>query len=482
MTGGPAPAETAIAQASWPPPASAAITALIKDPSATYKLPVTKYAFEDMTVKKIRIDGNGQILHINRIRLIAFNGANMNSTAVVTASSYASLADKPENVLSSDPKVSHFHSAGYTNEWIELTLNPPIKLDRVEIDNRIDCCQDRLAAFRLRVTDTLGNEFFNQGLSSAAKQVYGMPGYKFPANCTPVGGRDLRCTSANCDPGDVKVDANTCVKQSAIAAAPPLKGAEGFQGGPARAWDPLTVAPRPASSAGPIAPPVQELRALQTHAFGRDSARNMATQRFDLGDMYSLPLRGGAAAAPLTPFETAMRNQSVGMTAAPLYKKPAQVGLAAAANENPKEAVQQRAAYKYLRFRPVRTREATAEAVAVGRMSFFYEGSEIAVNQATATNPMGDWTGRAADVAGPNARAGFRDVYKKALVLAFPQPILVDGFSFTTARGARSAAEDPVAWKLEGSYNGTFWQVLHDQPAAFPVPTKRGEDLPLFKF
>jgi hypothetical protein len=273
---------------------------------------------------------------------------------------------------------------------------------------------------------------------------------------------------------------------------PPVTPAkEGFQAAPVaparappRAWDSMTVAPRPASSAGPIAPPVQELRALQAHAFGRDSARNMATQRFDIGDMYSLPLRGGAATAtaPLTPFETAVRNQSVGTTAAPLYKKPAQVGLAAAANENPKETLQQRAAYKYLRFRPLNTRESTAAAVALGRITFFYGGSEIAINEATVTNPMGDWTGQAADVAGPNARIGFRDVYKKALVFAFPQPILVDGFSFTTARGQRSAAEDPVAWKLEASHNGTFWQVLHDQSAAFPVPTKRGADLPLFKF
>ena len=282
---------------------------------------------------------------------------------------------------------------------------------------------------------------------------------------------------------------------------PPVTPAkEGFQGsGPARAppraWDPLTVAPRPASSAGPIAPrpassagpiapPVQELRALQAHAFGRDSARNMATQRFDIGDMYSLPLAGGAAAAtaPLTPFEMAVRNQSVGTTAAPLYKKPAQVGLAAAANENPKETLQQRAAYKYLRFRPLYTRESTAAAVALSRITLFYGGSEIAINQARVTNPMGDWAGQAADVAGGGGGAGFRDVYKKALVFAFPQPILVDGFSFTTARGPRSAAEDPVAWKLEASHNGTFWQVLHDQSTSFPVPAKRGADLPLFKF
>ena len=93
---------------------------------------------------------------------------------------------------------------------------------------------------------------------------------------------------------------------------------------------------------------------------------------------------------------------------------------------------------------------------------------------------MGDWTGVVGDITGSGGK-GFRDVYKKALVFAFPQPILVDGFSFTTARGVRSAAEDPVTWKMEGSHNGTFWQTLHDQSVPFPVPAKRGEDLPMFR-
>jgi hypothetical protein len=246
---------------------------------------------------------------------------------------------------------------------------------------------------------------------------------------------------------------------------------------------------------GPVAAPIQELRALDVHAFGRDSARNK-NPGFGLGDMYALPLAKGATAkgvparrgvappivpTPLTPFETAVRNQTIATQAAPLYAKPAQVGIAAAAGEDARAAAQSQAAYKYLRFRPLSTRVPTAEGVGVWRFSFFYRGTELAVNQAKVTNPMGDWTGVVGDVAGPGGGKGFRDVYKKALVFAFPQPILVDGFSFTTARGVRSAAEDPVTWKVEGSHNGTFWQVLHEQLIPFPVPAKRGEDLPMFR-
>lgn len=272
----------------------------------------------------------------------------------------------------------------------------------------------------------------------------------------------------------------TAVAAKRVAADAALR--EGFQARPTGG----TIAP----------PPIKEVRALDTHAFGRDSARNMP-QNFALQDMYAMPLaraegRGAAtrkgmgappvtAAVPLTPFETAVRNQTLGLRAAALHAKPAQVGLGAAANEDARTALQEEAAYKYIRFRCLGTRSAAADAVSLGRFSLFYRGSEIAIGHAKATNPMGDWGGSIADIVGA-AAAGFRDPYKKALVLAFPLPILADGFSFTTARGARSAAEDPVTWKVEGSHNGTFWQTLHEQLAPFPVPMKRGENLPLFKF
>jgi hypothetical protein len=297
-------------------------------------------------------------------------------------------------------------------------------------------------------------------------------------------------------------------RQNTYGAAQSLGGATAAQVQAAGVWPPpiAVAAKRIAADAalregfqarptgGTIAPPpIKEVRALDTHAFGRDSARNLA-QGFVLQDMYALPLaraegqgaptarKGVTAAVPLTPFETAVRNQTLGLRAAALHARPAQVGLGAAANEDARAALQEEAAYKYFRFRCLGTRSPAAEAVSLGRISLFYRGSEIAVGHAKATNPMGDWGGSIADVAGGGAAAGFRDVYKKALVLAFPLPILADGFSFTTARGVRSAAEDPVTWKVEGSHNGTFWQPLHEQLAPFPVPMKRGENLPLFKF
>jgi hypothetical protein len=119
--------------------------------------------------------------------------------------------------------------------------------------------------------------------------------------------------------------------------------------------------------------------------------------------------------------------------------------------------------------------------VAVGRFSFFLGDKELVLTNATVSNPMGSWVGRLSDVTGQGG-AGWSDDYKKALVFAFPVPILVDGFSWTTSKSAETVS-DPVRWKLEGSHNGTYWQVLQDQSLAdYTVPRGRGVDLPVFRF
>ena len=187
----------------------------------------------------------------------------------------------------------------------------------------------------------------------------------------------------------------------------------------------------------------QEVLALREASFGRDYGRNIGGP--GLSTMYQIPLK----------------------------------------REGPEEKVsapeEEGVAYKFLRFRPIATRKAAAEAVSVQRVSFFYKGVELIMSGAKVSNPMGGWEGRLEDVVGAGAK-GFRDDYKKPLVFAFTKPVLVDGFSFTTSR-TETPDSDPVRWKVEGSHNGTFWQVLSDQSLGnYPVPAARGTDLPVFKF
>jgi len=127
--------------------------------------------------------------------------------------------------------------------------------------------------------------------------------------------------------------------------------------------------------------------------------------------------------------------------------------------------------YKFLRFTPTATRGSGAAAVNLGKLTFYYEGQPLLLT-GSVTNPMGTWEGAMADVTGPGPRPGWSDTHKKPLVFAFRYPIAVDAYSFTTALPEMGIEGDPVAWKLEGSANGTFWTSL-DVQKDYPTPVRR---------
>jgi hypothetical protein len=127
--------------------------------------------------------------------------------------------------------------------------------------------------------------------------------------------------------------------------------------------------------------------------------------------------------------------------------------------------------YKFIRFVTVKVREGST--VDIQRLTFFYAGQPLRLS-GRVTNPMGTWEGGVEDVTGPRA-TGFVDRHKKPLVFAFKTGIAIDAYSFTTGALARN---DPVAWKLEGSSNGSFWTLL-DAQDRFPTPIDRGKDVPM---
>jgi hypothetical protein len=138
--------------------------------------------------------------------------------------------------------------------------------------------------------------------------------------------------------------------------------------------------------------------------------------------------------------------------------------------------------YKYIRFRPTKTRDPSSPTVNISKISFYLKKSEIDIRGAKVTNPMGTWVGDVADVNGPGFTSGWSDKHKRALVFAFPHALLMDGFSWTTANPEKGVRGDPVEWKLEGSTNGTYWTTLRDQSHKYPVPLDRFQDLPVFRF
>ena len=245
-----------------------------------------------------------------------------------------------------------------------------------------------------------------------------------------------------------KVNTASTYKQATVNYTP-TESFQNYGGAPAR---------RPATREF-IRPPTQDAAALNMTAFGRDSARNQTA--FALTDMYTTPLFQEEIVAP---------RRTVGAPRAAI--------IATQLAEEEDGAT----AYKYIRFRPIKTRSAAADSVAIGHFAFFYGDKELRMDSVAVSNPMGDWVGRITDVAGPGRGKGFVDNYKKPIVFAFPVPVTVNGFSFTTSASEKTGA-DPVRWKLEGSHNGTFWQLLHDQTVVdYPLPMRRGADLPVFKF
>jgi hypothetical protein len=138
--------------------------------------------------------------------------------------------------------------------------------------------------------------------------------------------------------------------------------------------------------------------------------------------------------------------------------------------------------YKYIRFRPTKTRDPSSPTVNISKISFYLKKSEIDIRSAKVTNPMGTWVGDVTDVNGPGFTSGWSDKHKRALVFAFPYALLMDGFSWTTANPEKGVGGDPVQWKLEGSTNGTYWTTLRDQSHKYPVPVDRFSALPVFRF
>ena len=139
-----------------------------------------KYPAGGSVVAKVRIDGGGQaeggvsgsFLNIRRIRLISATGANVNTSAVATASSSSGPNNLPANVLSPNTALDQYHSATTTGEWLELSLATPVALDRIEIDNRPDIYGARTKYYTLRVYNDQGNEFYTKALTGDVNQRY----------------------------------------------------------------------------------------------------------------------------------------------------------------------------------------------------------------------------------------------------------------------------------------------------------------------
>jgi len=139
------------------------------------------------------------------------------------------------------------------------------------------------------------------------------------------------------------------------------------------------------------------------------------------------------------------------------------------------------AAYKFLRFRPLKTRNPTNASVHVSKFTFFLDGKPISLVKGKVSNPMGTWEGSITDVTGAGFKSGWSDDHKSTLLFAFPDAIALDGYSFTTTIPENGLQGDPISWKLEGSLNSTYWTTL-DVQTNFPTPVERFKEIAVISF
>ena len=205
---------------------------------------------------------------------------------------------------------------------------------------------------------------------------------------------------------------------------------------------------------------------------------------------YGAPIQVAESTYPLNTTAFGLARNRSGPRIDELYKEPLRQDMIREPGSGPKaldsdETLRGKRAesYKYIRFRPTKTRYPMNPTVDVAKFRFFIGKNEVDVTNAKVTNPMGSWVGDVEDVVGTGFTRGWSDVNKKALVFAFPYAILLDGFTWTTANPDKGLGGDPVQWKLEGSQNGVYWTVLRDQTHHdFPVPKNRFQELTVFKF
>jgi len=236
------------------------------------------------------------------------------------------------------------------------------------------------------------------------------------------------------DPGLPTLDVSFTTKIGGYAK---VKKVTERPGAPARPAAAPAVAP--AATRRTPSPPLE--KQLFGPGFGLDSARNNQAL-YNLDDLYEAPLKQDIPAMGAT--------------------GPSPVGSGP---------------YKFIRFRPLKVRNPNATSVAMGPITFWRGAEQLQLQRVKMSNPMGTWKG---DWESYKAQ-GWTDRAMKPLVFAFTDPVSPTGYSWTTSF-TESMGSDPVRWKLEGSSNGVYWTVIHEQMLDFDTPRQRGKAISVLRF
>ena len=130
--------------------------------------------------------------------------------------------------------------------------------------------------------------------------------------------------------------------------------------------------------------------------------------------------------------------------------------------------------HRYFRFVVTKLRDnpSVANSIQISEFEFSRRGvrtgmAGVAITNPGGNNPVGETPGNVADL---DTGTKWLDFNKRELVFAFPAPVTIDSYNFTTANDSQE--RDPANWRLEGSDDGTTWKLL-DEVIGYSATTTR---------
>ncbi|BCX47967.1 alpha-1,2-mannosidase [Haloferula helveola] len=123
------------------------------------------------------------------------------------------------------------------------------------------------------------------------------------------------------------------------------------------------------------------------------------------------------------------------------------------------------ATYRYVRYTPVRLAESVpgfgaAPGVQMSEFEFANDGVDIDMSTVTVTNPGGDTIVSEGPefLVDSSTATKWYDKNRQPIIFDFGSPVTFDAYSWSTANDGPE--RDPVAWRLEGSSDGSSWTMI----------------------
>lgn len=150
-------------------------------------------------VSYVRLEGGNDFINFSQLVITDINGINIAPRGVATSSGagfWTKDSTAIDGVEASRGHPNEYHSSTNVNAFYQVMLQQPSQVTSVTVYNRADCCEWRMAGFKIVAYDDRMNILFKSSpLTSAAKQVITLPQTLLPP--APIISADTAVFSRN---------------------------------------------------------------------------------------------------------------------------------------------------------------------------------------------------------------------------------------------------------------------------------------------